>query len=75
MSEFTIREKNIKPHADIEVDILERKNGNMTFTLRINSGDIVDYNLVEYVNVKKKYGRLAEATPVVKRKSSVSRSS
>lgn len=27
----------------------------MTFTLRINGGNIVDFSLVEYVNVKKKY--------------------
>ena len=68
-----IRSHNIKAHADIEVDIIKRKNGQMTFTLRINGGNIVDYSLVEYVDVKTKYGGLNKVTPVIKRKPSVPR--
>jgi len=64
-----IREHNIKPHADIEVDIMNKKNGPVTFTLRLNGGNIVDYNLVEYVDVEKKYGELRKAIPVVRKKS------
>jgi hypothetical protein len=75
MDNFTIREHNIKPHADIEVDIINKKNGQMTFTLRINGGNIVDYNLVEYVDIEEKYGRLRQATPVVKPKPNIPRSS
>lgn len=55
---FEIRQHNIKPHVDIEQDIAKKKNGQVTFTLRINGGNIVDYNLVEYVDIKRKYGQL-----------------
>ncbi len=53
-----IRLHNMRPHADIELDIMAKKNGQITFTLRINAGNIVDYNLVEYVNVRRKYDQL-----------------
>ena len=65
---MTIREYNIQAHADIEVDIINKKNGQMTFTLRLNGGNIVDYNLVEYVDVRRKYGELGKVTPVVRKK-------
>lgn len=55
MKELTIREHNILPHINIEEEIQLKGNGQMTFTLRINGGNIVDFSLVEYVNVKKKY--------------------
>jgi len=51
-----IRKHNIKAHTDIEMDIMKKQDGQMTFTLRINGGNIVDYNLVEYINVRQKYG-------------------
>ena len=53
---LSIRSWNIKPHLDIEGDIAKQKNGNFTFTLRVNKGNIVDYNLTEYVNPRTKYG-------------------
>ena len=53
--ELTIRAHNIPPHLDIEEDIRARKNGQITFTLRINNGNIVDYSPVEYVNARQKY--------------------
>jgi hypothetical protein len=48
-----IRDSNINAHLDIEKDIEKRKNGLFTFTLRVNNGNIVDYNIVEYVNARK----------------------
>lgn len=48
----TIRQSNIQAHDDIETDILTLKDGLFTFVLRINGGNIVDYNMVEYVNVR-----------------------
>lgn len=65
MEELKIRDHNIKPHADVEIDIIQKKNGQMTFTLRINAGNIVDYNLVEYVDIKRKYGKTGQAGTVV----------
>ena len=53
--DLKIREHNVQAHVDIESDIQEKKTGQMTFTLRLNGGNIVDYSLVEYVNVRKKY--------------------
>ena len=50
-----IRQHNIKPHADIEVEIIQKQTGRMTFTLRINGGNIVDVSFVQYVDVKEKY--------------------
>lgn len=48
----TIRQANIEAHDDIETDILAEQDGLFTFTLRINGGNIVDYNVVKYVNVR-----------------------
>lgn len=48
----TIRQANIQAHDDIETDILNEQSGLLTFTLRINGGNIVDYNVVKYVNVR-----------------------
>jgi len=53
--ELTIRNSNRQPHIDIEKDIQARKNGLFTFTLRVNNGNIVDYNVTEYVNAQQKY--------------------
>jgi hypothetical protein len=54
-TELNIRPHNVKPHLDIERDIKAQKEGLFTFTLRINGGNIVDYSLTEYVDVKRKY--------------------
>ena len=48
----TIRKANIQAHDDIETIILNQQNGLLTFTLRINGGNIVDLNVVELVNVR-----------------------
>ena len=55
---LSIREHNKQAHIDIEDDINDRFNGLFTFTLRVNAGNIVDYNLTEYVNAKQKYLKL-----------------
>ena len=51
-----IKEQNIQAHIDIEHDIQEKKNGLFTFTIRVNNSNIVDYNVTEYIDVKRKYG-------------------
>jgi hypothetical protein len=43
----------VQPHLDIEGDIERRKNGLFTFTLRVNNGNIVDYNVFEHANAGK----------------------
>ena len=45
-----ISRHNQQPHIDIENDIQARKNGLFTFILRVNNGNIVDYNVMEYTN-------------------------
>lgn len=52
-TELSISEKNVLPHTDIERDIQERQNGLFTFTLRINNGQVVDYNVMEYLDGNK----------------------
>ncbi len=52
-TELSITEKNVLPHTDIERDIQERQNGLFTFTLRINNGQVVDYNIMEYIDANK----------------------
>ena len=71
METLKIRDHNIKPHADVEIDIMQKKNGQITFTLRINAGNIVDYNLVEYVDIKRKYGKIGQAGTVIVQEYSV----
>lgn len=51
-----IRDHNIAAHLDIESEVELRKDGLFTFTLRVNNGNIVDFNVTEYVDVKQKYG-------------------
>lgn len=50
--ELSIKETNIPAHLDIEKEIAQRKNGQMTFTLRIDKGNISDMSVVEYVDVR-----------------------
>ena len=53
---LTIREHNIKPHLDLEEEVSKRASGVLTFTVRVNNGNIVDLNITEYVNARQKYG-------------------
>lgn len=55
MEELKIRDHNIKPHADIENELAAKGDGQITFTLRINAGNIVDVAFVEYVAISVKY--------------------
>jgi len=52
-TELSISEKNVLPHTDIERDIQERQNGLFTFTLRVNNSQVVDYNVMEYIDGNK----------------------
>jgi hypothetical protein len=47
-----IRKFNKQCYKDILADMLKRKNGQFQFTLRIDSGNIVDYVTVEYIAIK-----------------------
>lgn len=55
MNEFILKESNVPAHIDIEKDIQDKKDGQMTFTIRINDGNIVDYVPTEYVDARRKY--------------------
>lgn len=50
-----IRKENIACHLDIDRYLKERGSGQVTFTIRVNSGEIVDFVETEYVPVKQKY--------------------
>ena len=54
--QLQIRDSNIPAHLDIEKEVEDKKNGLFTFTIRVDNGSIVDFNVTEYVNVKQKYG-------------------
>ena len=65
-----LKESNIPVHIDVEADIKKKNKGLITFTLRINNSNVVDYNKTEYVDAKTKYfghGRVAEFRLSVKR--------
>ena len=47
-----IRQSNIQAHLDIEREIANKKDGQMTFTLRINGGNVADVVMVEYIDVQ-----------------------
>lgn len=51
--QLAIRDHNKQAHVDIEHDIQSQKNGLFTFIIRVNNGNIVDYNVVEYADAKK----------------------
>lgn len=61
-TELKMKESNVKCHLDIENYLAERKNGLVTFTLRVNDGNIVDFVHTEYVPVQKRYfdGKVGE---------------
>lgn len=54
--DLPIRDHNIKPHLDLEEEVTARQDGILTFTVRVNNGNIVDLNITEYVNARQKYG-------------------
>jgi len=60
--QLSIRDWNVKPHLDLEDTMRKQKNGLLTFTIRLNSGNIVDVNTVEYVNPAAKYGIIKTIT-------------
>jgi hypothetical protein len=49
---LTISEHNAQAHTDIEHDIEKQKKGLFTFILRIDNGNIVDYNVISYVDIR-----------------------
>ena len=61
-----IRSHNQQPHIDIENDIQLRRNGLFTFILRVNNGNIVDFNVMEYSDGTK-YISLTRVTRIIKR--------
>ena len=61
MHTLEIRKWNIPAHIDIEDDIKKKNNGRITFTIRFNAGNIVDYNLVEYIDPRTKYADIKSA--------------
>jgi hypothetical protein len=50
---LNINPHNIEAHTDIEHDIKKQKDGLFTFILRVDNGNIVDYNVVEYIDIAK----------------------
>ena len=52
-----VKEHNKRVHLDIERDIQKIGNGILSFTIKVNDGDVVDYAPVEYVN-RNKYLKL-----------------
>lgn len=47
-----IKEHNKQAHIDIEHDIQKQQNGLFTFILRVDNNNIVDYNVVSYVDIR-----------------------
>lgn len=45
-----IKKANVPVHLDLEHEITLKKNGLLTFTVRVNNGSIVDFNVTEYVS-------------------------
>lgn len=63
-------EKNVPVHLDVEEYIKKKGSGQVTFTLRLNNGSVVDFNRTDYVDTKTKYlgtGSYAEFQLSVKR--------
>lgn len=56
---ITIRPHNKKAHMAIMRDVLDQKNGLMTFVLRVSGGNIVQYTKLE----NKTYGRKTAQVP------------
>ena len=47
-----ISEHNAQAHIDIEQEIQKQKNGLFTCVLRVDNGKIVDYNVIQYVDLR-----------------------
>ena len=47
-----IKKQHIPVHLDIEKDIQEQKNGLFTFIIKIANGNVADYNVVEYRDIR-----------------------
>ena len=47
-----IRKNNVACHLDLEKEITTKRDGLLTFTVRINSGNIVDFNCTDYIDVR-----------------------
>ena len=48
MQIYDIRKSNLQVHLWLEQDIVKLKDGLLTFTIRVNNGDITDYIVMEY---------------------------
>ena len=48
-----IRKQNIPVHLDIEKDIQKQKDGLFTFIIKVANGNVADYNVVEYADIRK----------------------
>jgi len=42
-----VRTHNLQAHRDIDADMMAKKNGLFTFTIKVNNGNIVDYMCME----------------------------
>ena len=49
---------NIQQHVDLEKEIQTKKNGLLTFTIRLAGGKIVDLSLLEYVEIRREPQRV-----------------
>lgn len=58
--ELSIRQDNLPAYIEIQREIKEKSDGLFTLILRVNNGKIVDTNVVEFTDVKRKYFRLKE---------------
>ena len=70
MLKVLLNEGNIPCHLDVEEYIRKKGTGQVTFTLRMNNGSVVDFNRTDYVDTKTKYlgtGGVAEFQLSVKR--------
>lgn len=50
--QLDIREHNVRAHTDIEHAIQAQKDGLFTFILRVDNGNVVDFNVVEVTDAR-----------------------
>ena len=70
MIKVTLNESNAPVHLDVEEYIRKKGSGQVTFTIRMNNGSVVDFNRTDYVDTKAKYfglGPVAEFQFSIKR--------
>jgi hypothetical protein len=53
MQIYDIRKYNIPAHVDLERDITRVGNGLLSFTIKVNNGNITDYIVMEYSDYSK----------------------